>query len=72
MKETEEGYNFEFLVHGVTKISELDLEVSSEMIKLATKDRKSEIKLAKKVNEENVRAKMKKKSHILAVEVKFK
>jgi hypothetical protein len=38
MRETEDGYFFEFLV-GVTKISEVDLQVSKGGIKLKTLDK---------------------------------
>ena len=34
MKETEGGYHIEFLVPGVGRIEELDLEVSREVVKL--------------------------------------
>lgn len=63
-------------MHGVEKIDDLDLEVSRDMIKLKTNNknipqRNVEIQLKKHVDENKVKAKMKKKSHTLSVNLIF-
>ena len=63
-------------MHGVEKIDDLDLEVSKDTVKLKTvnknvPERAVEIKLKKQVDENKVKAKMKKKTHTLSVTLIF-
>lgn len=62
-------------MHGVEKIEELDLEVSADMIKLKTLNREPrmevKVELNRRVDENKVKAKMKKKLHILAVSLGY-
>ena len=75
MKEDDKGYHFEFLVHGVEKISQLDLQINAKTLKLKTINlipmRSIEINLKKTIDEDNVKAKMKKKTHTLQVSLLF-
>lgn len=71
MKETEDSYHFEFLVPGVNSINELELEVSSKVLKLATKEKQLELPLKKGIDENRVRAKLKKKLQKLLVDLYF-
>lgn len=73
MKKTEIDVAIEFLVHGVQSINDLELDISPNCVKLKIKDsnKKVEISLDKKVNVNQVKAKMAKKEGKLKVTLPY-
>ena len=69
MKETEDGYHIEFLVPSVNSINDLDLEVNKKEVKLVVEKKELKIELKKHINNEKVKAKLKKKVQKLIVDL---
>lgn len=73
MKQSETGYNFQFLLPGVISIKDVDLEMKQDCVKLKSAGKKELIiALKRPINEDTIKAKFKKAEYVLKLQAKFK